>query len=266
MTTNVAILTNFRTGSTSFTLKKAEQYDLPYKGELFSHEKPHRIGNLLNTAEFNKKYQYKDHNIVAHALSNWNIFDELRLGNAEACYKIMPSHFNKRYNQRTSIDTFQIQTILEHADKVYYLYRRDFRAQIKSWLAVRRDGSFGHTGFTTNVALSYQTPEEDYAKRMYQLHLGKAGQTPEPYRATFDPADPVFHAKTNMSIESLVNQLVVNYNSMAEIYKRVPGELVCYEDYFSGEQYNPYNRDIKWTSEPEIDQYVDNWDIEGLFK
>jgi hypothetical protein len=53
---------------------------------------------------------------------------------------------------------------------------------------------------------------------------------------------------------------------MAEIYKRVPGELVCYEDYFSGDQYNPYNREIKWTGEPEIDQYVDTYNIEGLFK
>jgi hypothetical protein len=266
MTTNVAILTNFRTGSTSFTLKKAKEFDLPYKGELFSHEKPHGIGKLLNTADFTAKYSYKDHNIVTHALSNWNIFDELRLGKEKACYKIMPTHFNKRYHYKTDVDMFQIQTILEHADKVYYLYRRDFRAQIKSWLAVRRDGSFGRTGFITNIPLTYVTPESDHVERMYQLHLGEAGQTPEPYQATMDPNDPVFHAKTTMSIEALVNQLQDNYKYMAEMYKRVPGELVCYEDYFSGDQYNPYNREIKWTGEPEIDQYVDNWDIEGLFK
>jgi hypothetical protein len=249
MTTNVAILTNFRTGSTSFTLKKAEEHNLPYKGELFSHEKPYTIGWLKATEN-----------------NNWNIFDVLRIGKEKACYKIMPSHFDKTVNGKTKIDTFQIQTILEHADKVYYLYRRDFRAQIKSWLAVRRDGSFGHTGFLTNIPIHYGGTEAEYTQRLSQLHSGSYGKTEEPYKATMDPDDPVFHAKTTMSIKSLVKQLNDNYEEMAELYKRVPGELVCYEDYFSGDQYNPYNREIKWTSEPEIDQYVNTYDIEGLFK
>lgn len=248
MTTNVAILTNFRTGSTSFTLKKAEEHNLPYKGELFSHEKPYSIGWLKQESD------------------NWNIFDVLRIGKEKACYKIMPSHFDKTVNGKTKIDTFQIQTILEHADKVYYLYRRDFRAQIKSWLAVRRDGSFGHTGFLTNIPIHYGGTEAEYTQRLSQLHSGSYGKTEEPYKATMDPDDPVFHAKTTMSIKSLVKQLNDNYEEMAELYKRVPGELVCYEDYFSGDQYNPYNREIKWTGEPEIDQYVNTYDIEGLFK
>lgn len=248
MTTNVAILTNFRTGSTSFTLKKAEEHNLPYKGELFSHEKPYSIGWLKQESD------------------NWNIFDVLRIGKEKACYKIMPSHFDKTVNGKTKIDTFQIQTILEHADKVYYLYRRDFRAQIKSWLAVRRDGSFGHTGFLTNIPIHYGGTEAEYTQRLSQLHSGSYGKTEEPYKATMDPDDPVFHAKTTMSIKSLVEQLNDNYAEMAELYKRVPGELVCYEDYFSGDQYNPYNREIKWTGEPEIDQYVNTYDIEGLFK
>jgi len=265
MTNNVVVVTNFRTGSTSFTLNKAEEYDLPYKGELFSHERPHSIGKLLTPDDFNKKFKYKDANIANLALSNWNIFDELRFG-AKACYKIMPSHFHKRFNYKTEADLFQIKTILEHADKVYYLYRRDFRAQIKSWLAVRRDGSFGHTGFITNVALTHLTPENDYYKRMLQLHRGTYGKTKEPYKATMDPDDPVFHAKTTMSMRSLVTQLTENYDNMAKLYSMVPGELVCYEDYFSGDKYNPYNREITWTGEPEIDQYVTNWDIEGLFK
>jgi hypothetical protein len=263
MTTNVAILTNFRTGSTNFTLQKSEEYDLPYKGELFSHERQFSIGNLLSSSEFSVKYKYKDRNIANYALSNWNIFDELRAGHP-ACYKIMPSHFHKRMHSKTATDMFQLQTVLEHADKVYYLYRRDLRAQIMSWLAVRRDGSFGHTGFVTNTPLTYQTKEEDYVKRMRQLHGGEiVGET---YKATMDPDDPVFHAKTTMSIKALVRQLVENYDDMAEMYKRVPGQLICYEDYFSGSKYKPYNREIKWTGEPQIDSYVDNWDIEGLFK
>ena len=82
---------------------------------MFSHEKPYSIG-WLKASENN----------------NWNIFDVLRIGKEKACYKIMPSHFAKTIKGKTNIDTFQIQTILEHADKVYYLYRRDFKAQIKS--------------------------------------------------------------------------------------------------------------------------------------
>lgn len=265
MTTNVAILTNFRTGSTSFTLEKSKEYNLPYKGELFSHEKPHTIGSLLNIKEFLAKHKYQDHQIATYALSNWNIFDELRRG-ADACYKIMPTHFNKRFNGKTKVDLFQLQAVLEEADKVYYLYRRDFRAQIKSWLAVRRDGSFGHTGFITNTAISPRATEADYVQRLYQLHSGSFGKTEEPYKATLDPNDPVFHSKTEIAIKSLVRQLVENYNAMSEMYKRVPGQLVCYEDYFISDKYNPYNREITWTGEPEIDQYVPNWDIEGMFK
>lgn len=264
MTTNVAILTNFRTGSTNFTLDKADEYDLPYKGELFSHERQHGIGRLSKIERFTEKNLNRDSVRNNFILSNWNIFEELRLG-ASACYKIMPSHFNKRIKDRPICDLLQIRLILEEADKVYYLYRRDLRAQILSWLAVRRDGSFGHTGFATNVPLTWQTKDEDYHERMKQIHRGSFKIT-ETYKATMDPDDPVFHSKTTMSIESLVRQIVENYDVMAEMYKMVPGELVCYEDYFSGEKYKPYNREIKWTGEPQIDSYVDNWDIEGLFK
>jgi hypothetical protein len=267
MTSNVAILTNFRTGSTTFTLNKAEEYNLPYKGELFSHERPHGIGGLYDLGAFKAKYKMRDSVLVKYTLSNWNIYEELRKKN-KACYKIMGSHFNKQYIggvPQTRTDYNQLQTVLEEADKVYYLYRRDFRAQIKSWLAVRRDGSFGLTGFDTNEPLHWETTEENYLKRVEQLHRGSF-QVGETYKATMDPDDPVFHAKTSMSMKALVRQLVENYDTMAEMYKRVPGQLVCYEDYFTGDKYKPYNRDITWTSEPEIDQYVDNWDIEGLFK
>lgn len=259
MTRNVAIVTNFRTGSTNFTLDKSDEYNLPYKGELFSHEKPHGVGNLLNIVKFQEKYQYKDRNVAKLMLSNWNIFEELRRG-APACYKIMPSHFME------DKDLFQLQTVLEHADKVYYLYRRDFRAQILSWLAVRRDGSFGLTGFKTNVPLTWNQREENYTDRIKQLHRGTFGVFDEPFEAEIDPDDPVFHANTDMNIKNLIRQLVRNYEKMSFLYKRVPGELVCYEDYFTDDKYKPYNRNIKWTSEPQIDQYVNNWDIEGLFK
>ena len=51
MMSNVVVLTNFRTASTTFTLIKSEEYNLPYKGELFSHEKPHQIGSIPGVGE-----------------------------------------------------------------------------------------------------------------------------------------------------------------------------------------------------------------------
>lgn len=265
MTRNVAIVTNFRTGSTSFTLQMSKKHSLPYKGELFSHEKPHAIGDLPNRNELMHAFQTKGFPLYMADiyLSRWNLFEELRKG-AAACYKIMPTHFQG--------DLPQLETVLSQADRVYYLYRKDFMSQIKSWMEVRLTGSFDKTGFDTNVGLKPSADEKQsgvddpYTKRMHQLHLGEY-QVGETYRNTIDPNDPVFgNTKLDCAADRLVKQLVTNYEIMGDMYKRVPGDLVCYEDYFSGDSYKPYNREITWTSEPQIDQYVDNWDIESYFK
>lgn len=247
MTRNVVILTNFRTGSTSFTLKKSDEYRLPYKGELFSHERPYPIGKLPTKqalADGGMDYRHCD-----QLLSRWNLFQELRDG-AQACYKIMPNHFDK--------DLTQLEMVLAQADKVYYLYRKDLMAQVKSWMEVRHSGSFGETGFITNTA--------EESTRLRQLHLGtlKVGET---YRNTIDPNDPMFTtSRTNVETRHLVTQIDRNYQAMGLMYKKVPGVLVCYEDYFSGDLYKPYNREIKWTSEPQIDEWVTDWTIENYFK
>jgi ferredoxin len=249
MTRNVVVLTNFRTGSTSFTLKKSDEYRLPYKGELFSHERPHPIGKLPAKETVIKEFGYPAYSWVDTYLSRWNLFQELKDG-ASACYKIMPSHFDEDYDQLASV--------LAQADKVYYLYRRDLMAQVKSWMEVRHSGSFSQTGFKTNTG--------EYSTRMHQLHRGtlKVGET---YRNTIDPNDPLFTtSKTNVETKALVTQLDRNYQAMGLMYKKVPGVLVCYEDYFSGDLYKPYNREIKWTSEPQIDEWVTEWTIENYFK
>jgi|TARA_R110000744_G_scaffold284051_1_gene395395 hypothetical protein len=249
MTRNVVILTNFRTGSTSFTLKKSEEYRLPYKGELFSHERPHPIGKLPAKQTIVAQYGYSSYAWVDTYLSRWNLFQELQAGN-QACYKIMPSHFEG--------DHFQLEKVLAEADKVYYLYRRDLMAQVKSWMEVRHSGSFDKTGFITN--------NSDEAIRQPQLHLGTLGDG-ETYQNTIDPNDPIFvSSRTNVETRHLVTQIDRNYQAMGLMYKKVPGVLVCYEDYFSGDLYKPYNREIKWTSEPQIDEWVTDWTIENYFK
>jgi len=244
---NIVVLTNFRTGSTSFTLRKADEYHLPYKGELFSHERPSKIGKLPTKQHLvDRGMNYADADMV---LTRWNIFQELRDG-AHACYKIMPSHFDG--------DLTQLEMVLSQADKIYYLYRKDFMAQVKSWMEVRFSGSFDRTGFDTNSS--------DEATRQRQLHLGtyKVGKT---YENIIDPNNKMFtESMTCVMTERLVSQLVKNYETMGMMYKKLGGVLVCYEDYFSGDLYKPYNRQIKWTSEPQIDQWVTDWTIENYFK
>ena len=211
MTRNVVILTNFRTGSTSFTLKKSEEYRLPYKGELFSHERPHPIGKLPAKQTIVAQYGYSSYAWVDTYLSRWNLFQELQAGN-QACYK----------------------------------------------MEVRHSGSFDKTGFITN--------NSDEAIRQPQLHLGTLGDG-ETYQNTIDPNDPIFvSSRTNVETRHLVTQIDRNYQAMGLMYKKVPGVLVCYEDYFSGDLYKPYNREIKWTSEPQIDEWVTDWTIENYFK
>jgi len=256
MMSNVVVLTNFRTASTTFTLIKSEEYNLPYKGELFSHEKPHQIGSIPGVGELVRDgVSNHNQNLI---YSRWNIHTELAKGHA-ACYKIMPSHFKG--------NSFQLETVLKNADKVYYLYRRDFMAQIKSWMEVRLSGSFDKTGFATNVAVDQRDGLGDpYVRRMHQVHRGTY-MNAETYRNTVDPNCHDFtNSKTDVETKALVKQLVGNYETMSDMYKRVPGVLVCYEDYFSGDSYKPYNREITWTSEPQVNQYVPNWDIESYFK
>ena len=257
MKSNVVVLTNFRTASTTFTLIKSEEYNLPYKGELFSHETPHAIGNVpINFQLVRDGVDPKYWDLIC---SRANRFDALVSG-APACYKIMPTHFKG--------DTAQLEMVLRQADKVYYLYRKDFMAQIKSWMEVRLSGSFDKTGFATNIAIDQKDGLGDpFTRRMHQFHRGTFKKTDEPYRNTVDPNHRDFtYSKTDTETRHLVKQLVTNYEIMSDMYKRVPGVLVCYEDYFSGDSYKPYNREITWTSEPQVDQYVPNWDIESYFK
>ena len=48
---------------------------------------------------------------------------------------------------------------------------------------------------------------------------------------------------------------------MAELYHTIGGELICKEEYFSGDRFNPYNKEVNWTEDPNIEDY----DVESLF-
>ena len=266
---NVCVLTNFRTGSTSFTLEKSEEHQLPYKGEMFSHEIPFGLGELESIKR--DAFIFSNPKVGRQALSRWNFFQQLRNGHP-ACYKIMPNHFGD------DKEHFQLRTVISQADKIYYLYRRDFMKQIESWVAARLTGSWAETGFKAypenadgkSWRESWMHVEEIYVKRMHGIHRGVFGDKDEPYKASINPSKGVNHGQGHdLNLTRMVWQLVYNYKVMGRMWKEFPGELVCYEDYFQKEKYKPYNREITWESELDMDvinEQVDTWDIESYFK
>lgn len=245
----VCVVTNFRTASTSFTLLKADMYKLPYKAELFSHEKPSALGSIPSRGELvanMRALKYAD--LIQ---SDANLLFELKYKNTPACFKIMPSHFKNTHKDHTEI----MHEVLASVDKIYYLYRRDFISQVKSWIVVRRYGDFDKTGF--RVDASSHEPD----RRLRETHLGLLGNY-ETHKVTIDPKCRELNGDFGeITIPNLRDQLADNYLQMAKLYKMFPGELVCSEDYFSGKRYNPYNREITWTEEPEIKDL----DVEKLF-
>lgn len=233
----VLIITNFRTASTAFTLLKAEEYDLPYCGEMFSHEKPFNIGK---TGEV-KKLENRTTRV-------W--LDELRTNDeVKCCFKVMPVHFKW--------DMDGLGECCRSVDKIYYLYRKDFLGQLDSYISVRGYIDSQHTGFITN------TPPGQKEKRARQLVLGELGKTKEPIKIEMDYNDDAINGTkgTFVNVKGLRNSLIRNYQVMADLYKKYPGELVCKEDYFAGEKYNPYNREVTWKNRPDIEDF----DVESLF-
>ena len=241
MYNTVCIVTNFRCASTSFNLLKAEEYDLPYKGELFSHERSRNLGNapsLWKLRRENKEREVKYSNEELIYLCRDEAFlEELRKGEP-CCFKVMPSHIKT---------DDMLYNIVSSCDKVYYLYRRDFKAQLSSYLAARMKGDWIATGFKRKSRPNTHEMIKD-------THLGTNGKGETVVR-NLDPFQ-------NMKLRRLLpEQLINNYIRMAELYKQIPGELICAEDYFTKDKYNPYNRKINWTKDPNFEDF----DVEGLF-
>jgi len=232
----ICIITNFRCASTAFNLLKAEEYGVPYKGELFSHEKTFDIGN---TDKFKK---------FSGTRTNENFYAELKNNESvECCFKIMPVH--------TQYDVDFLIDIAKATDKVYYLYRRDFLSQLTSYIAIRAYGNAQKTGFRTNVGFNQRE------ERARQLVLGTLGEE-KTYELEMSLKDRELNGlHGNIGVKMLRRQLIRNYEVMAEAYKIFPGELICKEDYFTEEKYKPYNRKVTWNEDPNFEDF----DVEGLF-
>lgn len=245
MTKKVVIFTNYRTGSTAFTLLKSEEYNLPYAAELFCHSRQNSIGRIPSRHVLQHGYKIYAYEILDMIQSKANFIAELNMPATEACFKVMP----------LQVDTLQDNIDIANAcDKVYFLYSRDFIRTVKSYIAVRVTGSFGHTGFITK-SNAYTV---EHAREQV---LGILGEE-KTFREKIDVNDPILTGLIgNVTIPKLRQAIIDNYERMADLYHTIGGELICKEDYFSGDRYRPYNKEVIWSEEVNIEDY----DVESLF-
>jgi|GEM_PF-4212204 hypothetical protein len=234
----VCIVTNFRAASTALTLLKAEEYDIPYVGELFSHEKPFNIGSTVDLRPKEKTHE--------------RYIQELRENkDLECCFKLMPQH--------AQFNVEMIGEILATVDKVYYLYRSDFKGQLISYMANRGYGREQETGFKT------KTSPANRQQRARELVLGELGKTKQPVIIKMSLTDPQLAGNIGgISMPTLRHGLIRNYEVMAAAYRLYPGELIRKEDYFSGERYNPYNRFVEWKNGEVVE--IEDFNVDALFK
>ena len=206
------VISNYRCGTSTFTMKLAEQYNVPYCGELFNSGKPFPIGNAGRKAPHPQKVE---------AVKN----------GAQGAFKIFPNQCSYEV----------MKNMMIAADKTYYLYRRDFAAQCRSWIGMSATGDYGNNGFI-----------KDPNKKISGIN-GEYGKT-------------VKHViKSNQQVaNSKINQLKSNWEIIRKLYKDLPQfEVVCYEDYFhSINDWKPYNREYTWKNKLNIPEY----DVESIFR
>lgn len=192
----ICVVTNYRSGSSSFCTALSDFNKLPNLGEYFNLASYDGTGFTIDKA-----------------LRNLYSMNKYVL-------KIMPGHL--RHNPEL------LNNVLSHADKVIYLYRRNFVAQVKSLLAADSTNSFCVNGYKEYD----QSPENSIIK------------VPE---------------LSNSFIQKHIDILKNNYLVMADCLKKFPGEVFCLEDF---PKQNPYRTTILWTKEV---TNIPNFEVEGLF-
>ena len=247
MTNTVCVLTNFRTGSTAFTLIKSEEYDLPYKGELFSHERPWGYGDVRarwEEMEFDRDGKSPPEGWPQGRDIHQLFYDELNK-KSPICFKLMPGQVRKNENVTA-------KKVAEACDKVYLLYRRDWKSQALSWIGMRSDGRFGQNG------LAHHRRSGDPRTRDFHFKM----------HVSTEPADNKMIREIKIDnpqwAPMLCNQLIEEYKDLQKLYEELDNvELICMEDYFSEQPYIKYNHEFVWLDgEPEVPDF----DVEGLFR
>lgn len=166
---------------------------------------------------------------VGEHFSYYNIRNDIELfetsyanliSNPRFVVKLMADHL--QYNHEL------IEKVLTSVDKIIYLYRKDFTSQAKSYIASASTNTFMITGFKESM----QSPEDSVIK------IGNLQQE---------------------TIDNYINKLKKNYYTMAEFYKKYPGDLLCLEDF---KIKKPYKKTVIWLDKEPI---VPEFDVESLF-
>ncbi len=206
------VISNYRCGTSTFTMQLAEKHGVPYCGEIFNKGKPFPIGNAVRNAPHGVK------------------LEQVRQG-AHGAFKIFPNQTN--YDM--------LKEMMLAADKTYYLYRRDFQAQVRSWVGMNQIGDYGNNGFI-----------KDPNRKLSGIN-GEYGET-------------VRHSiNANQSTVNIkARDLKQNWEIIRKLYKELPQfEVVCYEDYFRKiNDWKPYNRQYKWLNK---NLNFPEYDVESIF-
>ena len=106
-------------------------------------------------------------------------------------FKLMPDQIDHNYEKFEALNTT--------CDEIVFLYRRDFEAQAKSWIAWNLSDDHEH-------------------------HWGEQKQ---------------FNISTTQAVADVyTNQLIENYKFISKIYKKYPGSVYCMEDFPVKRPYN----------------------------
>jgi hypothetical protein len=152
----VCVLTNYRTGSTFFIRETFLE---------------NRLMPMENWEHFNTNKQF---DFLVNELHERSAF----------VFKLMPDQIN--------LDKEKYHTVLSECDEIVYLFRRDFKAQARGWIAWNLSGDHEH----------------HYGEiKKYDINV------------TQEIAD--YYSK----------ELIDNYKFMNYSFKRYPGSVYCLEDF-----------------------------------
>jgi len=172
------VITNYRTGSTSFVRDNAQKR------------------KMLNYFELLEQYD------IERA--------ELRLihGPSRFIFKVMPDQFDN--------DIAQLERLTQWCTEIVYLYRKDFGAQCRSWIAMQhlQDWNVKPQG------------ESNWIEHTIDINQQFADEHTEVIRS--------------------------NNDALQTLYKKYPGKVYAYEDI---QDNDPYRRKYNWIYTPHIEPY-----------
>ena len=232
----IATVCNWRTGSCAFSIIKGLEYGVPWLGHLFHTERPFPVGGI-------GRFWQPDPEDRVPGL-DWKDEGDKRI--IEALENGEPGSFILKPGM---VDQRHWERLLGTCDKVYYLYRRNFPATVRSYAAAELKADFGTGWFIPEEIRQGDDPQ---LKAIY-AHLG-VWRHSTAQQLTINP--------TQEFVQDIAAVIIREYMRMYDCYKRFPGELVAFEDYFTGELYHPYNRYVTM----EYDYYVPNFYPAAIFE